>query len=282
MDFHFQSKDNYYVFQSSNYILFSDAFEVIINNAFNISTCPNNNDPLFIQLRVKSKNDKMLKNLAKIFETYENSTNYILGPRYSFEQTTCTPMITTDYNKQIEISDVTINNSKTTNINCSSNNIMEEPLYYFQNKIIIILDRSNLVALDCSELMEFVNLTSSSLYCRLINNFTMVNSQDQKELLEYNKRTVTIVTPDIGVNKNNPDITKSKLLGIQFNANNFYKKDNYLTNSINMFNDAGSAFILKPADLRYYPITVTIPPPNPQSLSFKPQEIKTKFMELSI
>ena len=258
------SPNNYHIFKSNNYVNFSDAFEVIINNAFNISTCPNNNDPLFVHLRVKSKNDKMLKNLASIFEKYENSTNYILGTNYSFEKLTCSQ------------------SADKTGKKCVSNNITEEPLYYFQNKIILILDRSNTTALDCNELMEFINLTSNSLYCRLINNFTMINSHDQRELLEFNKRTVTIVTPDIGINKNNPDIDNSKLLGIQFNANNFYKKDNSLTHSINMFNTAGCAFILKPPEMRYYPITVTLPSENPSSYALKPTEVKTRFIEFSI
>ena len=270
--------DNYYMFQSSNYINFTDAFETIINNAFNISTCPNPSDPLFVHLRVKSNNDKMLNNLAKIFKMYENSTNYILGPKYSFEKTTCNN-ITTNISAET-IRDISKNSN--INLSCNSNNITEDPLYYFQNKIIIILDRSNTTALDCVNLMEYVNLTSNSLYCRLINNFTMINSQDQQELLEFNKRTVTIVTPDIGINKNNPDIDKSKLLGIQFNANNFYQKDNYLNNSINMFNNSGCAFILKPPEMRYYPITVTIPSKNPPGYSFSSREIKTKFMELTI
>jgi len=294
--------DNYYMFQSSNYVTFNDVFETIINNAFNISTCPNPMDPLFVHLRVKSNNDKMLNNLATIFETYEGSTNYILGTTYSFEKTTCNPNVTTERNKQSNISpeckDITINDASynwchpeitrdisqnsNINLNCNTNNITEEPLYYFQNKIIVILDRSNTTALDCANLMEYVNLTSNSLYCRLINNFTMVNSQDQQELLEFNKRTMTIVTPDIGINKNNPDVNKSKLLGIQFNANNFYQKDNSLNNSINMFNSAGCAFILKPAEMRYYPITVTVPPPNPPGYSFKERQIKNNYIGLSI
>ena len=86
----------------------------------------------------------------------------------------------------------------------------------------------------------------------------------------------------IGINKNNPDVNKSKLLGIQFNANNFYQKDNSLNNSINMFNSAGCAFILKPAEMRYYPITVTIPPPNPPGYSFKERQIKNNYIGLSI
>jgi hypothetical protein len=255
--------DNYHMFQSSNYVSFSDAFEVVINNSFNISTCPNPNDPLFVHLRIKSKNEKMFEQLATIFERYESTTTYILGTNYSYEKLTCK-----------------INSS--TDKECSTSNITEEPLYYFQKKIIVILDRSNTTALDSEKLMEYVNLTSNSLYCRLINNFTMVNSQDQVEMLDFNKRTVTIVTPDIGTNKNNPDINKSKLLGIQFNANNFYKKDEYLTNSINMFNTAGSSFILKPSNMRYYPLTVVIPPENPPSYSFKEREFKSRFIGFSI
>jgi hypothetical protein len=265
------SPENYYVFQSSNYVKFSDVFEIIINNAFNISTCPNPNDPLFVHLRIKSKNDTMFKNLATIFQTYESTTQHILGTNYSYEQMSCNPY---------EVSET--DTTKTITANCSNNNVTEDPLYYYQNKIIIILDRSNTSALDCSELMEFVNLTSNSLYCRLMSNFTMIHISDQQELLTYNKRTITIVTPDIGINKNNPDINKSKELGIQFNANNFYKKDQYLTNSINMFNDAGCAFILKPASMRYYPIEVIIPKENDPNLSFGPREVKAPYMSFTI
>ena len=49
-----------------------------------------------------------------------------------------------------------------------------------------------------------------------------------------------------------------------------------------MFNNTGCAFILKPAEMRYYPITITVPSQNPPSYSFNSREIKTKFMELSI
>ena len=282
--------DNYYIFESSNYVNFSDAFETIINNAFNASTCPTGNDPLFVHLRIKSNNTTMLKNLANIFKINDIPDGHILDTKYSFEQISCNRNL--QKCKNITADDPSYNYchpDESTNdasykitFGCNSTNIMEEPLYYFQNKIIIILDRSNTTALDCEELMEFVNLTSNSLYCRLINNFTMVNSQDQLELLEFNKRTVTIVTPDIGINKPNPDINKSRLLGIQFNANNFFQKDNYLNNSINMFNNAGHAFILKPEAMRYYPIFVTLPPENPLGYSFSSRPIKTKFLELSI
>ena len=255
--------DNYNEFQSLNFVNFSEAFEIIINNAFNKSTCPTNEDPLFVHLRIKSTNDKMFENLALIFDGYQGTTNHMLGTHYSYEYATC--------NEELE-----------KGTSCKSNNIANKPLYYFKNKIIIILDRSNTNALDNETLMEFINLTSNSLYCRLINNYTMINSQDQVELLEFNKRTLTIVTPDIGTNTSNPDIMKSKLLGIQFNANNFYKKDEYLTNSINMFNTIGYAFILKPTNMRYYPLTIDIPPENPVSLSFKEKTVKTRFIGFSI
>lgn len=255
--------DNYDEFQSMNYVNFSDAFEIVINNAFNKSTCPTNEDPLFVHLRIKSTNNKMFEKLASIFDGYQGTTNYMLGTNYSYEYTTC--------NEESEKEN-----------SCKSNNITNKPLYYFKNKIIIILDRSNTNALDNNILMEFISLTSNSLYCRLINNYTMINSQDQVELLEFNKRTVTIVTPDVGINTSNPDIMKSSLLGIQFNANNFYKKDEYLTNAINMFNTVGHAFILKPTHMRYYPLTIDIPPENPESLSFKEKTVKSRFIGFSI
>lgn len=296
--------DNYYLFESSNFVNFSDAFETIINNAFDASTSPTYMDPLFVHLRIKSNNNKMLENLTSIFERYVDS-NYLLGPEYSYATTLCSSTITTEQKdkinqeittlqgcKDIKASDPSYNDCYLNEINnikvnhpdfgCDKLNITAQPLYYFQKKIILILDRSNTTALDNEKLMEFVNLTSNSLFCRLINNFTMINSHDKLELLEFNKRTVTIVTPDVGVNKPNPDIDKSKLLGIQFNANNFSQTDNYLNNTINMFNNAGHAFILKPFEMRYFPIFVTIPPENPTGYSFASRPIKTEFLSLSI
>ena len=169
------SPKNYYIKESNNNIDFADALETIINNAFNISTCPNPTDPIFISLRIKSTNQKMFDNLANIFKSYQTTTPYMLDPEYSFEYQIC------NYE----------NNSA-----CVSQNLTTLPIYLFSSKIIIMVDRLNTSILDNQNLMEFVNITTNSINCRLITNYEMKNSPDQQELQAFNKSSCTIVTPD--------------------------------------------------------------------------------------
>jgi hypothetical protein len=66
----------------------------------------------------------------------------------------------------------------------------------------------------------------------------MKNSPDQNELINFNKQSTTIVTPDVGAYSANPNISTANLLGIQFTAINFSNKDAVYTNTFNFFNDS--------------------------------------------
>ncbi len=250
---------NYYIKESNNYVNFSDAFETVINNAFSISSCPNPTDPIFISLRIKSTNQTMFDNLANIFKSYQSTTTYMLDPQYSFEYQKC--------------SDGT---------NCLSQNITELPIYLFNSKIIIMADRINTSILDNNNLMEFVNITTNSINCRLITNYEMKNSPDQVELQSFNKISCTIVTPDSGSNPSNPSIQMANILGIQFTAMNFSNVDSNLTECINYFNKEGYSFVLKPVNLRSVPVIIQTVDPNPPSYSFAPRTIESRYIKANI
>jgi hypothetical protein len=254
------SPNNYYIKESNNYIDFADALETIINNAFNISTCPNPTDPIFISLRIKSTNQKMFDNLANIFKSYQTTTPYMLDPEYSFEYQSC----------------------NTNSSGCISQNLTTLPIYLFSSKIIIMIDRLNTSILDNQNLMEFVNITTNSINCRLITNYEMKNSPDQQELQNFNKNSCTIVTPDNGTNPSNPSILMANILGIQFTAMNFSNVDSYLTECIDFFNTAGYSFVLKPANLRSIPITIQTVDPNPSDYSFAPRIINSRYIQAQI
>ena len=49
-----------------------------------------------------------------------------------------------------------------------------------------------------------------------------------------------------------------------------------------LFADAGYAFILKPADLRFIPVTISVPPLPPLSHSSRPRESKTDYYNFII
>jgi hypothetical protein len=253
--------NNYFIKESNSSIPFRNVFDTIINNAFNITTSPNPSDPLLVHLRIKSTNQQMFSNMAKIFKKYENS-GYILGPKYSFEYQDCK-----DNNGQL---------------NCTIKNITSLPLNTFKNKIIIMIDKNNTNILDNKDLMEFCNMTTNSITCRLITNYEMRNSPDQNELIEFNKRSMSIVTPDIGVNSTNPNISTSNLLGIQITAINYSNEDNEFNKTINFFNDKGSAFVLKPEKLRYVPMYIAIPNDPPESYSFAPRDLTDRLYSFKI
>jgi hypothetical protein len=250
---------NYYIKESNNYVNFSDAFETVINNAFSISSCPNPTDPIFISLRIKSTNQKMFDNLANIFESYQSTTTYMLDPEYSFEYQHCS-----------------------NGTNCLSQNITELPIYLFNSKIIIMADKINTSILDNKNLMEFVNITTNSINCRLITNYEMKNSPDQVELQSFNKISCTIVTPDSGSNPSNPSIQMANILGIQFTAMNFSNVDSNLTECINYFNKEGYSFVLKPVNLRSIPVIIQTVDPNPPSYSFAPRTIESRYIKANI
>jgi hypothetical protein len=253
--------NNFFIKESNDSIPFSNVFESIINTAFNISTAPNSTDPLFIHLRIQSTNQTMFSNMALIFKNYESS-GYILGPQYSFEYQECKD-----------------NNNK---LDCSIRNISSLPLNMFKNKIILMIDKQNTSVLDNTDLMEFCNLMTNSINCRLITNYEMKNSPDQNELIDFNKKSMTIVTPDIGANSANPNILTANLLGIQFTAINFSNQDAFYTNTFNFFNDSGNAFILKPANLRYTPLYIQVPNNPPPSYSFAPRELSGRYYNFNI
>jgi hypothetical protein len=253
--------NNYYIKESNSSVLFRNVFDTIINTAFNISTSPNPTDPLFVQLRIQSTNQKMFSNMALIIKNYENS-GYILGPEYSFEYQECKD-----------------SNGK---LNCTIRNITSEPLNKFKSKIIIMIDKQNTNVLDNKDLMEFCNMTTSSTTCRLLTNYDMRNSPDQNELIEFNKKSMSIVTPDIGTNPSNPNISTSNLLGIQMTAINFSNEDEMYDKTVNFFSDNGTAFVLKPENLRYRPMYIAIPNNPPASYSFAPRDISSRYYNFNM
>jgi hypothetical protein len=216
--------DNYYVKETFNFINFGSVMSTIVNYAFSGSTSPNPTDPLIIHLRFMSNNQPMYANLADIFKS---NTTYMLGPEYSYE--------------------------------LSGQNLGAVPLLSLQNKIILIVDRSNTAFLENEELLEYVNLTSNSMFMREYDFYSVKNNPDINELTLANKLGMTIVTPDSGSSPSNPSGIISRASGCQMVAMSYQMVDNHLMENTLFFDRSGYAFALKPADLRYELVTVAEP-----------------------
>jgi hypothetical protein len=236
------SVDDYYVKETFNSVSFSDVMDTISNYAFSGGTCPNPTDPLLIHLRIKSNNIKIYSKLSEIFKSYHS---IMLGEEYSFEY--------------------------------SSKNLGTVPLLELKNKIVLIVDRSNTTFLQDQGFLEYANLTSNSIFARSYDYYNIKNNPDTQELTEYNKRNMTIVLPDKGINPSNPSAILSRTYGCQMVAIRYQLVDNFLMEDNAFFDKAGYAFALKPAPLRYVPVTIPTPTPQLEEYSYATRKAETDF-----
>jgi hypothetical protein len=234
--------DNYYIKETYNYVNFSDVMNIIQNYAFSGGTCPNPTDPLIIHLRIKSNNQKVYDTLANIFKSYDS---IMLGKEYSFEN--------------------------------SGQNLGGSPLLSFQNKVILIIDRINNAFLENQDLLEYVNLTSNSVFVRAHNYYEVKNTPDINELTEYNKKAMTIVLPDVASNPPNPSGYLCRASGCQMVAMRYQYVDNNLLENTLFFDNAGYAFSLKPSNLRYQPVTIPVPTAQIADYSYETRNVSTDY-----
>jgi hypothetical protein len=236
------TSDSFFVKETFNSVNFSSVMDIIRNYAFSGGTCPNPTDPLLIHLRIKSNNQNMYSNLANIFK---KNSDIMLGMKYSYE--------------------------------LEGKNLGNVPLLSLQNKVILIIDRSNTAFQENSELLEFVNLTSNSVFMRTYDFYNIKNNPDMNELIEFNKKGMTIVLPDKGSNPVNPSGIISRANGCQMVAMRYQMVDNNLLENTQYFDRCGYAFCLKPEELRYKPVTVSAPTPQLPQYSYATRNISTDY-----
>lgn len=254
IDFEVFSVDNQPVIASSsvnsfnyketyNHIPVSDAFDVLGNYAFSGSKCPNPGDPFIIHMRIMSRNVTMYDNLAKIISQSKTIAKNLLGPKYGREY--------------------------------HSKDLGDEDLIDFKGKIILMVDGTNPVY-QKTKLFELVNMSSKSLFLSKYTFFGVRNVGDPQAFKDANKKNMCLVVPDKGGRPINDGHNGPFTWGCQIVAMCFQKeaRDEKLKAYEDKFASVGYAFILKPADLRYVPITIAPPaPPNPKaSMESRPAE----------
>jgi hypothetical protein len=241
------TSDSYYIKETYNDIGFGEVMNVIRDYAFATATSPNPKDPIIIHLRIKSTNQEMYKNFAKILEGYDN---ILLGKDYSYE------------NHGI--------------------NLGTTPLQKLSGKVVIIVDRSNNSFLECQEFYEFVNMTSNSVFMRALHYYDIAYSPDINELIQFNKTGMTIGLPDKGSDPKNPSGVVLRETGTQMIAMRYQLFDANLQESDMIFDMNNSAFVLKPENLRAQVVTIATPPlPNPD-VSYATRTVSSDFYHFEI
>ena len=241
------TSENYHVKETFNSVKFSDAMSTIRDYAFINSTAPNPLDPIILHLRIKTTNQQMYKNLAKILEGY---TGLLLDKQYSFEN--------------------------------QGKNLGAVKLSDLTGKIVIIVDRSNNSFLESPEFHEFINMTSHSIFMKALHYYDIMYTENSDELIEYNKLNMTIGMPDTGSNPDNPGGATMRANGCQLLALRYQVIDTNLEENDLFFNEERHAFVLKPINLRYVPKTIPEPEPQDPKLSYATREVSSDFYNFEI
>ena len=148
------------------------------------------------------------------------------------------------------------------------------PIDELTNKIVIIADKD----FENSDFEELVNSSSQKNFMRITNFSTGVKgSYDHSELINFNRRWLTICKPDSVSENYNPFI--AWIYGCQFVCLNYSILDN-MNGYIEKFRE--SSFTFKPWKLRWHPLTIEKPKPQDKRLSFKTMTVENSFYTASI
>ena len=237
--------DNYHVKGSYNSLDFADVLSTINSHAFGgKSVCPNPNDPLILYLRIMSNNRKIYDTMAK--NLYNTLEHRLLGKEYSYE-----------YNGK---------------------NLGTVKMTDLMKKVIIIVDKTNSLV-ESTPLDEYVNAATRGAFMRVLRYNEVVHPPSPDELVEFNKKNMTLCLPNLGITPRNPSSSLSMASGCQLTAMAFQNFDSSLEVYMNYFDSRGTAFVLKPKILRYIPAYETKPPPQDPAVSYETRHVSIPYQK---
>ena len=218
-----------------------------INNwAFSRGSCPNPEDPLFIHFRIKSDHKDIYDKLTKYVK--DAFTTKLLGPEYAFER----------------------------------KNIGQQAITGFMGKVVIICDQINNNYTQNKNFYELVNMSSNSPFFKELRNYDIQYTHNAPGLEDFNKKNICMTMPDLSALNGNPAAALSFSYGCQMVCMNYSNLDKNMIYYLKQFNNAKSAFILKPKELRYIPVMIKKPPPQNPQLSFAPKKIDLPMYKTTI
>jgi hypothetical protein len=243
------TKGSFYYKETYNSIPFSDAMAAVSQIAFTVTKAVNSTDPLFIHLRIKSNNAKILPDIVR-------AINAQFGNK----------LLTENYNYLY-----------------GGNNLGQVPMSELVGKVIIMADISNPLCVDKDlPLFQIINFGSNSPFLHQLQyEMGVKNTPDMDELIDHNKKNMSIVFSDAPF-KENANFNVAKAFGCQFIGMMTQVKDINLEIYNKAFEDAGTAFILKPPELCYQAVVIETPPPQDPALSFAGRNYKTDFASWSV
>lgn len=232
----YSTDSTYTTINTENSILLDKVLTTVISNAFS-STCTNPKDPIFINLRIKSKNTDIYRAVAASID------NTIRERMYLDTDSTDDPQPAKKVTNETVLSDI---NGKI--IVCIDKTIVRNYKDYASCK---------LVKGPCYDLTNYINIETGSEDLNLIRYSDVMDQcvipiKINDDNITTNVKTIKYVVPNSkNDNTQNPDISDFVLkYSAQISAFRFYINDSQLYQYEEFFDDNGSAFV---------PIAIAIP-----------------------
>jgi hypothetical protein len=203
---------------SYDYVSIPDVFDCI--NSYGFNSAPTQNDPIFLNFRIRTKNVEVFKLLE------QNITGKFVGkllePRYGRGGKLLTQPDQYLYNR---------------------------PLTELKNKVIIMVEDFCGNYKSVPGFFELVNLEGTPGNLRIYTD-TEIKNADMKQLIKENKNTIALCKPNDTLPASNLISRRAREYGCQILLMNFHVYNTYLKEHVKFFREKGTSIVLKPKHLR--------------------------------
>jgi len=217
-----------------------------VSSSRSTEDCPNSYDPLLLHFRIKSSNLDIYNQLADSLITHLGSK--LLPSDFSYEN--------------------------------KGRNLGMVPIQTLMGKVIIMVDMIQNNHILGTKMGELVNILGKSVFLRSLPYNDVIHTPDMDELIEFNKKNMTIGTPNMSYKSSNYNSSIVMQYGVQMAAMCFQTNDAFLQAYNTLFND--SAFILRDATFRFTPVHTDEPPIPNKKLSPGYTEYKSNYYEFKL
>lgn len=224
----YSTDTNFATMDCENSILLDNILSAIVSNAFSSQNTPNNKDPLFINLRIKSNNKKVYKAVA-------SSIDYTIKNDLYKGIITKNTLMKDLMGKVVLCIDKTVNYSYKDYTNCDKN------------------DKA------CYDLKKYTNIESGSENMNLYRYNSLLNQKNTSLMIKDNNlntnvQNMKLVLPDI-MPENGPNPVIQQFImnhGCQIVPFKFYQKDEGLYKYEEFFNDTKGGIVPMSVAIIYF------------------------------
>jgi hypothetical protein len=213
---------------AKNSVSFESCCVSLANSAFDKTQSKAAGDPFILSLMFHTQKTQTINACSEILK--QTVGRYLLGPDYAFQR----------------------------------KNLAQEPICNLMGKLILVSGGE----IKGTTIDELINLSWNTSDLRRVSFMTASQPYDHDELINNNRRSITMVVPDPDPDLKNGNPIVLFGYGCQWNLMNYGSLDAMMELYIGKFQQG--SLLLKPEHLRYKPITYKTPVLPPPEHSFQP------------